>query len=159
MIARLELGESLRSVLGNSLGRFYASLEDAECEQRYRRARDLRADLMVDEIVTIADSNDDPAKVRNRVQARQWVASKFRPREYGDRLEVHQTGHIDLRAEIAAGEARALAALPACYQVEAKLVEDRPAEPIAEDRAPLHQADASPLSAPGQGPKSVPDVD
>jgi hypothetical protein len=59
---------------------------------------------MVDEILNIADEEPDyiidangmrridPAsvnRIRARVDARKWVASKLRPKRYGDKIEVN----------------------------------------------------------------------
>lgn len=71
----------------------------------YARAREDRADKLADEIVAISDELDvvtkvdgeetrlqlDPVAVarnRLRVDARKWVASKLKPRTYGDKLAV-----------------------------------------------------------------------
>lgn len=73
----------------------------------YARAREDRADKIADEIVAISDEVDvstkydgedvrlalDAAAVarnRLRVDARKWVASKLKPRVYGDKLDVTQ---------------------------------------------------------------------
>lgn len=72
----------------------------------YARAREDRSDMLADEIVAISDEIDvktrtgedgevhltlDAAAVarnRLRVDARKWVASKLKPRVYGDKLEL-----------------------------------------------------------------------
>ena len=71
----------------------------------YARAREDRADKIADEIVAISDevevaarydgehvrlALDAAAVARNRlrVDARKWVASKLKPRTYGDKLDV-----------------------------------------------------------------------
>lgn len=73
----------------------------------YARAREDRADKIADEIVAISDEVevaarydgedvklvlDAAAVARNRlrVDARKWVASKLKPRTYGDKLDVTQ---------------------------------------------------------------------
>jgi len=62
--------------------------ESGDRRTMYAQAREAQADYLADELVTIADSDDDPAKVRNRVDARKWVAAKLRPRVYGDKLAL-----------------------------------------------------------------------
>lgn len=47
-----------------------------------------RAHCLVDEIIEIADTEDDPKRARNRIDARKWAASRFLPNVYGDRLAV-----------------------------------------------------------------------
>lgn len=78
--------------------------KDPERAERYDRARNMRAEKLVEEIVTISDEEgyddiinadgsksavrfDSTAVARNklRVDTRKWVASKLLPRKYGDR--------------------------------------------------------------------------
>jgi hypothetical protein len=70
----------------------------------YARAREVQADCLADEIITIADeSHYDQAvdedgrpivnmehiqRDRLRVDARKWLAGKLRPKKYGDRTVV-----------------------------------------------------------------------
>jgi hypothetical protein len=72
-----------------------------EREKQYARARLLRADKLVEEIMTIADDGrndtyiddngnkktdwDVVARSKLRVDARKWFASKLAPKIYGDR--------------------------------------------------------------------------
>jgi hypothetical protein len=61
-----------------------------EFAQQYAMAKDASADALADEIVDIADDRqDDPdaASRRVRIDARKWVASKLKPKRYGDRIE------------------------------------------------------------------------
>lgn len=62
--------------------------------QLYARARDLQAEHLAQEIVEIADSDTDPQRARNRIDARKWVAAKLSPRRYGDRVEVEHSGSV-----------------------------------------------------------------
>jgi hypothetical protein len=52
----------------------------------YARAREERADLIADEIITIADTETCPHKARNRIDARKWWAAKVNPKKYGDKV-------------------------------------------------------------------------
>jgi len=54
----------------------------------YVRAREERADLLAEEVLTIADTETDPNKARVRVDARKWAAAKLNPKNYGDRMQV-----------------------------------------------------------------------
>ena len=67
--------------------------------RQYQLARQAQADAIVDELIELADSpvpvdeqgRTDSAAVnqlRLRVDTRKWIASKFRPGVYGDRVEV-----------------------------------------------------------------------
>ncbi len=68
--------------------RAWLAENDAAMSAQYARARDEQADHYADEIVAIADGDGEPAQVRNRVDARKWVAAKLRPRVYGDKLAL-----------------------------------------------------------------------
>jgi hypothetical protein len=57
-----------------------------EFSAMYARARDERADLIADEIVTIADTDPDPNRARVRIDARKWWAARVNPGKYGDKI-------------------------------------------------------------------------
>jgi hypothetical protein len=63
-------------------------LDDADFSARYARAREAQAEHYADEIVSIADTEPDAARARNRIDARKWKASKMAPKVYGDRLQL-----------------------------------------------------------------------
>jgi hypothetical protein len=63
---------------------------------QYARAREKQADHYAAEIVEIADTEEDPQKARVRIDARKWVASKLRPKAYGERVEQHMTGELTI---------------------------------------------------------------
>ena len=81
---------------------------DKSAAAAYARAAELRADLLADEIISIADSDSDPAKVRNQIQARQWLASKLNAKRYGDRIDLNVTQTVDIGATLAEARARLL---------------------------------------------------
>lgn len=80
--------------------------------EQYKVARDIQADLMVEDIIEIADDSsldyttverDDGSyktvidrehvqRSRLRVDARKWTASKLKPRKYGDKVDVTSGG-------------------------------------------------------------------
>jgi hypothetical protein len=77
--------------------------------EQYARAREEQAEAMADEMVAIADEAEVTAKhqgedvvlaldataiARNRlrVDARKWVASKLKPKKYGDRVSQEISG-------------------------------------------------------------------
>ena len=85
--------------------------DDAEREEKYARARGVRADTLADELVSIADEEvaedildpagnvvgtrlDSTAVARNRlrVDTRKWVASKLKPKVYGDKVQAEVSG-------------------------------------------------------------------
>lgn len=57
-----------------------------EFATKYARARELQGDYLAEEIIHIVDEEEDPQRARNRMLARQWYASKLKPKKYGDRL-------------------------------------------------------------------------
>lgn len=77
-------------------------------EKKYARAKEMQADWLADELLSIADdgSNDTYTdsegvgktnfdhiqRSRLRVDARKWVASKLKPKKYSDKLDVTSMG-------------------------------------------------------------------
>jgi len=91
-------------------------------EVTYRQARQDQADTLAEEIIAIADGVKDvgpadSAKVnaaRLRVDARKWVASKLKPKVYGDRVETALTGAVTVEHTITDEDrAKALASIMA----------------------------------------------
>lgn len=109
-------GSTLRAALkqcGMTPQQFGALLKcDREASAAYARAAEIRADLMADEIISIADSDADPAKARNQIAARQWLAGKLFQRRYGERIDLNVTQTIDVGSTLAEAKAR----LSARYQ-------------------------------------------
>lgn len=80
--------------------------------EKYARAREIQAERMAEEVVTIADDgardvrltedgeeivdHDHIARAKLRVDARKWLVSKILPKKYGDRqtTEVEHSGSI-----------------------------------------------------------------
>jgi len=63
-----------------------------EFAKLYARAREDRADLLAEEIVQICDEESDPQKARVRMDARKWVAAKWHPKRYSDKVVNELTG-------------------------------------------------------------------
>jgi hypothetical protein len=59
--------------------------------EAYARAREDQQDTFVAQILDIADTETDPQRARNRIDARKWHAAKTSPRKYGDKLEIDAT--------------------------------------------------------------------
>ncbi len=107
IIERVEIGEPIRTVLKDddmpSSRTFYKWLdEDEEKVKQYARACEVRADVIFEEILTIADKQSEDIIIvdgkevtnhnvvsRNRLQvdARKWVLSKMQPKKYGDKID------------------------------------------------------------------------
>ncbi|MEK7413752.1 MAG: hypothetical protein AAB263_10610 [Planctomycetota bacterium] len=58
-------------------------------------ARLEHADALADEVTYIADTERDPQRARNMIDARKWRAGVIKPREYGQRLDLQVTHDID----------------------------------------------------------------
>jgi hypothetical protein len=104
---RLAGGESLRRICSSedmpaASSVFKWLAENVDFAEQYARAREAQADTLADEIVDIADddsrdiedhdgkevySAEAVARSRLRVDARKWVASKLKPKKYGDKLQ------------------------------------------------------------------------
>ena len=83
---------------------------DKEAATSYVRATELRADLLADEALHLADGDGDPAKVRNQMTIRQWLAGKLNGKKYGERIDLNVTQTLDISATLI--EARARLVLP-----------------------------------------------
>lgn len=124
-IEMVENGSSLKSALktvGLSNSSFGGALSSVRTlAERYARARELNADILVDEAKDIADSDIDPQVARNRIDIRKWIASKHRPKVYGERIDLNVSQTISILE--ARSEARArLEALPALPVLDAVIV-------------------------------------
>jgi len=121
---RLMGGESLRDICedegfpsARTVHRWLAdpSPERDPFRQQYAHAREVQADTLFDEILTIADDarNDWMVKrdykgenigwqengeamqrSRLRVDARKWMAGKLRPKVYGEKLDLNHSGNV-----------------------------------------------------------------
>ena len=71
--------------------------------QRYTRAREIQAERLADEIVSIADDEakdvpgDAVRRSHLRVESRKWVAAKLLPKKYGDKIQQEVTGNLGLQ--------------------------------------------------------------
>ena len=105
---RISCGESLRQIcmeprMPTQSTVYLWLLQHRKFSENYARARDEQADTFADEIQAIAD--EPPAEVtddkgvsrvdsgwvtwqKNRIDARKWVASKLKPKKYGDRTTL-----------------------------------------------------------------------
>jgi hypothetical protein len=64
----------------------------SEFSDNYARAREDQADWFADQIVEIADTEPDANIARVRIDARKWVASKLKSKNYGDKAQMELTG-------------------------------------------------------------------
>lgn len=112
IISEIESGKSLISALNTngmpSTSTFYIWLDnEADKSKRYTRACEVRELLLFDEILTIADSQENDvietdngqitnhnAINRNRLQidSRKWMLGKLNPKKYGDKVDLTSGG-------------------------------------------------------------------
>ena len=98
---RLANGESLRRICLTpdyprqaTVFRWLAAHE--QFREQYRVAREAQADVLADEIIDIADgkraayegTEPDVQRDKLSVHARQWAASKLKPKVYGDKTLI-----------------------------------------------------------------------
>ena len=102
----IEKGRALRNVLKDenmpSTSTFYQWLDNDEVKaKQYARATEVRADIIFDDILAIADENTNDTSInengievvnndviqrsRLRIDARKWVLSKLNPKKFGDK--------------------------------------------------------------------------
>jgi hypothetical protein len=88
-----------------------------EFVEQYARAKEESADALAEEILDISDDGSNDWMVRHgkdgeeswvvngehvqrsrlRVDSRKWIASKLKPKKYGDRTTTELTGSVDLK--------------------------------------------------------------
>lgn len=116
---RLIEGESLRAICSaddmpskSSVMKWLA--ENKDFSDQYARAREIQADIMVEEILEIADDgrndwierenadgskslaldHDHIQRSKLRVDTRKWLMSKMLPKKYGNKVDVEHGGGI-----------------------------------------------------------------
>lgn len=105
---RIADGESLRSICSDESMPCRATVFrwlglDKAFSDQYARAKEEQAELLADELVDIADepppltamgSTDSGAvaAMRLRIDTRKWVASKLKPKKYGDKVQTELSG-------------------------------------------------------------------
>lgn len=108
---RMFRGECVVNILKEqgmpSMSSFYrAVINDPFFREKYTWAQKIRSEVLVEETISIADNELDPQKARNRIQTRQWYASKMNPQKYGERIDLNVTQKVDLDTAIAEARAR-----------------------------------------------------
>lgn len=98
-------GRSLRSICAEegmpSVGTFLRWVsEDSVLSEQYARARSIQMDFYADDMAHIADecpaSNEDVQKAKLRIDTRKWIASKLKPKKYGDKIQTEHSGEINI---------------------------------------------------------------
>ncbi len=100
---RLAVGESLRSICKDAKMPAMSTVmlwlqEREEFSEQYARARDAQAETHADEIIYIADNEEDINRAKVKIDARRWTASKLKPKKYGNFQHIEHSGNIDSKA-------------------------------------------------------------
>lgn len=99
--AELAEGKSLRTILKAKdmpvMSTVFLWLRtNTSFSEQYARAKEEGADAMVDEMLSLADEavQDSAAvnKARLQVDTRKWIASKLKPKKYGDKTDITTDG-------------------------------------------------------------------
>ena len=108
ILSEIEQGNSLISILRRkefpSTATFYQWLEaDENKAKRYVRACEIRADVIFEDIIDIADHSDEDhtpftganvvQRDRLKIDARKWIVAKLHPKKYSDRVYQDITTH------------------------------------------------------------------
>lgn len=114
------MGESLTKVapaLGVGLSSIYRwQIDHPEFREAYARAREDQADTLADQLVEISDNLEEDANSRRvRVDARKWVASKLKPKTYGERQQIDLDAKVELQQADPASIANQLVTLGTQY--------------------------------------------
>lgn len=101
VVQHISEGSTLRKScdkFGIALSSFHAIVSGRrDISEAYQRAREMRADLDVDQILDISDDETiDPQRARNMIEARKWRASKQYAKVYGDKLDISSTQTISI---------------------------------------------------------------
>jgi hypothetical protein len=89
---QLAQGKSMRTVckaksMPNAATVFRWLADDKEFSEQYARAKEESADAMSEDMLDIADNVSlHPNDKRVRIDTRKWLASKLKPKKYGDKL-------------------------------------------------------------------------
>jgi hypothetical protein len=89
--------------------------------EQYTRAREIGYALLAEEIIEISDdaahdtqvvgerevvNTEFVARSRLRVDSRKWILAKMLPKVYGEKLDLHHSGQIDLAGRLSSARDR-----------------------------------------------------
>jgi hypothetical protein len=99
--------------------------EGNEHSQNYARVKLQQMDFLAHQIIEIADTEENPNKAKNMIDARKWLCGKLHPKKYGDRLELN--GSIETPQRDIASLETALAISAVCKRImeKAQLLEHK----------------------------------
>lgn len=69
--------------------------------EQYARAREAQSEVMAQEMLDIADSSTgDVQRDKLRIDTRKWLASKLKPKKYGDKMELNGNADAPLQVVV-----------------------------------------------------------
>jgi hypothetical protein len=87
--------------------RMYARMRDSvDWRDAWRAASERHAAAMVRQALELAESDPDPARARNRMAIRQWIAGRVARETWGDRVDVAIDQRVSIAAALEAAEGR-----------------------------------------------------
>lgn len=115
--------ESLLKKYDTNAKAFYVFIDKVPLlSQEYARAQIAKAEMVVDQIIDIADNDEDANRARVRTDARKWYASKMQPKKYGDRIDLNITESVDIAGALSDAKARVLSVRDQRNIMDAELV-------------------------------------
>ncbi|HJW72590.1 MAG TPA: hypothetical protein VJ486_07000 [Geothrix sp.] len=100
--------KAVKEVFGDGRKYWEATAKNFDFQYQVAQAQEIYADALVDEAVDIADTDPDPNRARNRADVRKWLASKLKPKSYGDRMELAVQHGINISSTIATARGRVI---------------------------------------------------
>ncbi len=71
-------------------------IERPEFGKLYDTALLAYSECIIEEALSIADTEEDSKKAKNRIDIRTWIASKYNRARFGDKLDVQHNVQIDV---------------------------------------------------------------
>lgn len=68
---------------------------EGEFLDNYREAKENQADLFVEQLLEIPDTEEDVQRAKLKVDVRKWAASRFNAKKYGDKMDMNHGGQKD----------------------------------------------------------------
>lgn len=109
MVAEGKSASAACKEVGIALKNMYGWLRAHESfRSNYEIARQDAADTLVDELMLIADTEEDVQRAKLKIDARKWVAARMKPKSWGDKQDLNvgvQQSLSDVMREIGAKSA------------------------------------------------------
>lgn len=122
LVARVTEGQSVSKACPHTFGSrstlAKALANDSSLRHDYEAALAVRADMLADEVLEIADSEPDAQKAKVRTECRRWWAGCMRPKVYGPKAEITVNSEINVLEILSSATRRSIADLPPIEEAE-----------------------------------------